>query len=86
LIKTCTIVTTDAGPDMVEVRNRMPVIIERADIDAWLDPDQHDTKVLSKYLHPAAKGTLVKHVISRDVNSPRNHGPQTIEELTEPED
>ncbi|MGH9917368.1 MAG: SOS response-associated peptidase, partial [Nitrososphaerales archaeon] len=28
LLRTCTIVTTEAGPDMVEVHNRIPVIIE----------------------------------------------------------
>jgi len=86
LLKTCTIITTDAGPDMVEVHNRMPVIIERDDIDAWLDPDQHDPKALSEFLVPAAKGTLVKYAISREVNSPRNDGPQIIEPVSEPED
>lgn len=86
LLKTCTIITTEAGPDMVEVHNRMPVIIERPDIDSWLDPDQHETGALSALLGPAPKGTLVKHPISRNVNSPRNDGPHIIEPLTEPEE
>jgi len=79
LLRTCTIVTTEAGPDMVEVHNRMPVIIERFDFDAWLDPDQHDPEVLSTFLSPAPAGTLLKYPISREVNSPRNDGPQIIE-------
>jgi len=83
LLKTCTIITTDAGPDMVEVHNRMPVIIERADIDAWLDPQQHDTKVLSAFLRPAAKGILSKFAISTTVNSPRNDGPEIIQPFPE---
>jgi putative SOS response-associated peptidase YedK len=85
LIRTCTIITTDAGPDMVEVHNRMPVIIEHSDIDAWLDPDQHDPEVLQKYLGPSPGGTLLKHPISKRVNSPRNDGPDLIEPVEEPE-
>jgi len=79
LLRTCTIITTEAGPDMVEVHDRMPVIIERSDFDAWLDPDQHDPARLSKLLGPAPKGTLLRHPISKAVNSPRNDGPQLIE-------
>jgi putative SOS response-associated peptidase YedK len=86
LLKTCTIITTEAGPDMVEVHNRMPVIIEHDDMDAWLDPQQHDTESLSTFLHPAPKGTLVKHPVSRTVNSPRNDGPDMIVRLESPED
>jgi putative SOS response-associated peptidase YedK len=85
LLRTCTIIT-EAGADMREVHNRMPVIIERSDVDAWLDPDQHDTDALSAYLAPAPRGTLVKYPISRAVNSPRNDGPELITPITEPDD
>jgi putative SOS response-associated peptidase YedK len=83
VLRTCTIVTTSAGPDMIDVHNRMPVIIERSDIDTWLDPDQHDTEALSHFLGPSSKGTLSRYPISRNVNSPRNDGPQIIEPETE---
>jgi putative SOS response-associated peptidase YedK len=86
LLKTCTIITTDAGPDMVEIHNRMPVIIERRDIDHWLDPNQHNTDALSKYLGPAPGGTLTKYPVSRTVNNPRNDGPHIIEPVTESEE
>jgi putative SOS response-associated peptidase YedK len=83
LLRTCTIVTTSAGPDMIDVHNRMPVIIERSDIDSWIDPAQHDTDALSQLLGPSPKGTLSKYEISREVNSPRNDGPQIIEPVKE---
>jgi putative SOS response-associated peptidase YedK len=86
LLRTCTIITTEAGPDMVEVHHRMPVIIERSDLEAWLDPDQHDPDLLSKFLAPSPAGTLLKHPISRTVNSPKNDGPQLLEPLTQPEE
>jgi len=79
LLRTCTIVTTAAGPDMVEVHDRMPVIIEEADFDRWLDPDNHHVGELSGLLVPSAGGTLVKHPVATAVNSPRNDGPQLIE-------
>ena len=43
LLRTCTIITTEAGPDMVEVHNRMPVILDTDVFDVWLDPRAHDT-------------------------------------------
>ncbi len=82
LLRTCTIITTEAGPDMVEVHNRMPVIIERPQFDSWLDPNQHDTEFLSSLLVPAPAGTLFKYPIDKAVNSPRNDGPQIIEPLS----
>jgi putative SOS response-associated peptidase YedK len=79
LLRTCTIITTEAGPDMADVHNRMPVILNRSDFDAWLDPTQHDPAILSSLLGPAPGGTLLKHPIGTAVNSPRNDGPQLIE-------
>jgi putative SOS response-associated peptidase YedK len=79
MLRTCTIITTNAEADMVDVHDRMPVIIERPDFDRWLDPDQHDTEVLSKLLLPAPKGTLVRHPVDKAVNSPRNDGPMIIQ-------
>jgi putative SOS response-associated peptidase YedK len=86
MLRTCTIITTNAGADMVDVHNRMPVIIERRDFDAWLDPDQHDTEVLAKLLLPAPKGTLVRHPVDKAVNSPRNDGPMIIQQATPDDD
>ena len=84
-LRTCTIITTQAGADMVDVHDRMPVIIERRDFDRWLDPDNHDTEELARLLLPAAKGTLVRHPVDRQVNSPRNDGPMIIQQAP-PED
>lgn len=78
LLRTCTIITTSAGPDMVEVHDRMPVILERSQFDAWLDPEEHDPDVLTEFLVPSAAGTLVKFAVDTAVNSPRNDGPQLI--------
>ena len=36
-LRTATIITTEAGPDM-PIHNRQPVVLERQDWDLWLDP------------------------------------------------
>ncbi|PJK28662.1 SOS response-associated peptidase [Minwuia thermotolerans] len=38
-IDSYTILTTDAAPGIAEIHHRMPVILDAADHDAWLDPD-----------------------------------------------
>jgi len=86
LLRTCAIITTEAGADMVEVHNRMPVILEPKDIDTWLDSRCHDTDALRLLLSPAPGGTLLRYPISRTVNSPRNDGPELLARLTEAED
>jgi len=74
-LQTCVIITTDAGPDMVEIHDRMPVIIESTDMDQWLDPDVEDPEAVTGLLTPSKAGTLLRYPISRDVNSPRNDVP-----------
>jgi putative SOS response-associated peptidase YedK len=70
--------TTEAGPDMTGVHDRMPVIIEPGDRDRWLDPEVQDPDALADLLKPAPAGTLVRHPVSREVNSVRNDGPGLI--------
>jgi putative SOS response-associated peptidase YedK len=77
-LRTCTIITTEAGPDMVAVHNRMPVILEHETYDSWLDRRNHDTDALRRLLLPAAAGTLLHYPISTEVNSPRHDGPQLL--------
>ncbi|HZU79425.1 MAG TPA: SOS response-associated peptidase, partial [Acidimicrobiales bacterium] len=46
VLQTCVIITTDAGPDMTDVHDRMPVIIEPADRDRWLDRTVEDVALI----------------------------------------
>jgi putative SOS response-associated peptidase YedK len=82
MLRTCTIITTAAGPDMVEVHNRMPVILDGTVVDDWLDRRSHDTDGLRGLLRPAPAGTLLRHPVSTEVNSPRNDGPQLLTAAT----
>lgn len=66
------IITTKAGPDIVHLNNRMPVVIEREAIGDWLDAGD------ASLLHPALADTLTAKPVSRAVNSPRNNGPELL--------
>src|SRR5581483_5819288 len=42
-VRSCTIITAPAGPDMEGIHDRMPVILDPAAFDIWLDPTNEDT-------------------------------------------
>ena len=81
-LQTCVIVTTEAGPDMADIHDRMPVIIEEGDRARWLDPELQDADAVTSLLRPSPAGTLVKHAVAVEVNNVRNDGPQMIEPVT----
>ena len=78
-IRSCTIVTTAAGPDVEPVHNRMPVVVEPGDIDTWLASGSLDPGTLERVLEPSPAGTLSGLVVSTRVNSVKNDGPELVE-------
>lgn len=81
VLRTCTIVTTEAGPDIAFVHDRMPVVVEADDIDRWLDRADQDPDHVAPLLHPSPAGLLVGHQVDTGVNNPRNDSPDLIEEV-----
>jgi putative SOS response-associated peptidase YedK len=75
-----TIITTDANAKMAELHNRMPVVLEEADWPIWLGEVEGDLKAL---LQPAAEDVLRVWPVSREVNSPRNNGPDLLAPLVD---
>ncbi|BBX06544.1 SOS response-associated peptidase [Mycolicibacterium aichiense] len=74
---TCTIITTDAVGELAEIHDRMPLVLDEADWDRWLNPDQPaDADLLSA--PPDIAGIDLREV-STLVNSVRNNGPELIE-------
>ncbi|MGO8870806.1 MAG: SOS response-associated peptidase [Acidimicrobiales bacterium] len=80
-IRSCTIITTGAGPDTRAVHDRQPVVLERATGDLWLDPGTTDRDELGGLLHASPAGTLAHHPVDPLVGSPRNDGPQLIADV-----
>jgi putative SOS response-associated peptidase YedK len=73
-----TVITTEAGPDMDGVHDRMPVVLERDAWEHWLDPAVEDRDELESLLRPARAGTLRHHEVNRAVGNVRNNGPELI--------
>jgi len=78
LIRTCTVITTAAGPDMSGIHDRMPVILDPATFDAWLDPANEDVEELRALLRPAVAGTVVHHRVGTRIGNVRNNDPALI--------
>ena len=63
------------------IHNRMPVILDPADYDRWLDPSQPDGKAL---LRPCPDEWLEAFPVSTRVNTPRNDSADLIEPIPNP--
>ena len=73
LIRSCTVITTTAGPDMSGIHDRMPVILDPAVFDVWLDPANEDVEELRALLRAPAAGTVVHHQVGTRVGNVRNN-------------
>ena len=84
-VTSATVITTEAGDDMDQIHDRMPVILEPDVFDLWLstDPDERDAR--SALLRPAGAGTLLHHPVGRLVGNVRHDGPTLIEPDETPE-
>ena len=80
-VETCTIVTTEPNAVTAPIHNRMPVILEPADYDRWLDPSQPDAQAL---LRPCPDDWLEAYPVSTRVNTPRNDTADLIEPFPNP--
>jgi putative SOS response-associated peptidase YedK len=78
IIRTFAIITTEANADVAPLHDRMPAILEPTDWPVWLGEEPGDQAVL---LHPAPDGLLEMWPIGRAVNSPRNNGPELLEQV-----
>ena len=74
-LETCVIVTTDAGPSLAAIHDRMPVMLTRAGQDVWLDA----TTPVATIAELAANGPeLDVWPVGSAVNDPRNDDERLI--------
>lgn len=82
---TCAIITTDANEGLRDVHDRMPVVLEPAEVRTWLDAQSTPTE-LQSLLVPAREGILRRHRVTTRVNAVRNNDPSLIEPMAEDDD
>ena len=83
-VATCTVITTSPGPDMDEIHDRMPAVLELSDVETWLDVADHDHAERLSLLRPARRGTLTHYGVSPAVGSVHHNGPSLIEPVELP--
>ncbi len=82
-LKTFTIITTSPNELVARTHNRMPAILERKDIDAWLDPETLIATALAM-LKPFDAEAMEAIPVRPLVNSVKNNGPQLIDPIVLP--
>lgn len=78
-LRSCTIITAPAGPDVVGVHDRMPVVLEPGAWDRWLDPELDEAGAVTDLLVASPAGTLRSLRVGRAVSSVGNDGPELLE-------
>jgi putative SOS response-associated peptidase YedK len=69
IIESCTILTTTPNALVADLHDRMPVIVEPAKYDLWLDPDVTDFESIRDVLKPYDAGLMRRYPVSRKLNN-----------------
>lgn len=80
VVRSCSIVTTEANDLMRPIHHRMPVIVAREDHDRWLDPATPLEQVAG-LMKPWSGDALVAYEVDPRVNSPANNDPSCVEPI-----
>lgn len=78
-LRTMTIVTGPAPPDLQGVHDRAPVVVPDGDWYDWLDPDRRDVTGLLRSTPP---GTVVPRPVGDEVGNVAANGPQLVDPVT----
>jgi putative SOS response-associated peptidase YedK len=80
-ICTCTIITTSANDLLLDIHDRMPVIIQKTDEEKWLNSKEQDKGALLAMLTPYPSDEMDYCTVSSSVNSPSHNSPDCIKPL-----
>lgn len=83
-LRTCTIITTDASPDLAEVHDRMPVVLDPSVVDRWIDRERRDIEALERILRPTPVGLLDFYPVDPRVGDVRNDDERLLDPLPRP--
>lgn len=76
-LETFTIITTTPNAMMADLHDRMPVVLDKGGVGAWLDPMLGRDEALA-LLVPAPEGTLDCREVGAGVNRAGNDGPGLV--------
>jgi len=85
-LESCSIVTTRANATLAPLHSRMPVVLDEADWDTWLDTSETLARNALDLLVPAPDDLLDAVPVSRRVNSVANDDASVQEEVDPQQD
>ncbi len=77
-IMSYTIITTTPNKEMAEIHTRMPAILNKTQMDQWLEPIDLHRDQLDQLLAPLPDGSLTLVRVSTEVNNARNNSKELI--------
>ena len=80
-VDSCTLLTTTPNALIRTFHHRMPVVLDPADHDLWLDPAVQDVGVLQPLLRPYPPEEMAAYPVSTRVNNPANDAPECTKPL-----
>jgi putative SOS response-associated peptidase YedK len=80
-LTTFTIVTAAAEPGLDRIHDRQPLVLDRADWAAWLDPGLTDPEAVAHLVRPREPGRFAAYPIDREVGSSAANGPDLLRPL-----
>jgi putative SOS response-associated peptidase YedK len=78
-LESCAIITCEANALMRPIHGRMPLILDRASYDRWLDPAPLPPEELEALLHTPPVRDFEAYRVSTLVNAPQHDEPACIE-------
>jgi putative SOS response-associated peptidase YedK len=78
VIESCSVLTTTANSLLVDIHDRMPVVLRQENYDLWLDPGFKDVKVLAEVLVPFDAARMRCFPVSNRVNAVANDDPDCV--------
>ena len=82
-LESCAILTTAPTASLALIHNRMPVIVDPADYDTWLDPALRDPTRLVTLFTPCPADAMVATPVGDHVNNPRMDDARCLETIPE---
>lgn len=72
MLYTCTIITTVANEVVKDIHDRMPVILDKKEINVWLNTNNQEQDNLLKLLNPLDDGKLYCYPVTDDLNEQKS--------------
>jgi putative SOS response-associated peptidase YedK len=78
-IASCTLLTTEANELVRPIHDRMPVILDPRDYEAWLDSEVNTPARVASLLRPSSAAEMVAIPVGLWVNDPRHDDPRCVD-------